>query len=568
MIFWGVIFCFGAVLNVLLGLHGWPSVLAGNLADPDSYMRLERLLQGIAKGHLQNIVARDDSGASVLVEWSHLLDFLLWIMAAPFAWIAGWKQALFVAGVALGPLSVGFLGVCLAFAARPFAEDSLLWTAGVAAALLPGLSTFAQPGVIHYHILLLAFIALSNGCIFRAWRGGTGYAFLGGLAGGLAIWLTPETMPFILLGFAALFLRWLEIPIGETIAACAAGFFDMLGFGFAIDPPQGGYAVPEIDRLSLVYVVLGLFILCGGTLCARLENWPRAKLQRPVGAAVMAGLILTWIALFPKVAMGPYGIMDAADMQKFFGVIQEQQPVKGLADVTMFLGPGILAAVYAAWRAFGTRSWPWAYLAACIFLTLILGQKYILFIGFSAAIAAVLLPVCLSHVNRALRARPAIAMSARLAILALVLVIPAVPGLRTTPSAAAAPDAPSCDLRQIGTLLAPFPGSIILAPMEDTPELLYRSEVKTVGSLYHHGLAGYLRARAAWRSPTGSVESPDVTATGATYVLFCHSIAPYAPVAGAPPGSLWDTLNAGTPPPWLTLRASDPATGWKLFVVR
>ncbi len=567
MIFWGVIFCLGAVLNILLGLHGWPSVLAGNLADPDSYMRLERLLQGIAKGHLQNIVARDDSGAGVLVEWSHLLDFLLWIMAAPFAWIAGWKQALFVAGVALGPLGVGFLGVCLAFAARPFAEDNLLWTAGLAAALLPGLSTFAQPGVIHYHILLLAFIALSNGCIFRAWRGGTGYAFLGGLAGGLAIWLTPETMPFILLGFAALFLRWLEIPIGETFAACAAGFFDMLGFGFAIDPPQGGYAVPEIDRLSLVYVVLGLFILCGGTLCGRLENWPRTNLRRPVGAAVMAGFIVTWIAIFPKVALGPYGIMDAADMHKFFGAMLELQPVTGAANLIALLGPGVLAALYAVWRAVASRSWPWAYLAACIGLTLILGEKFILFVGFSAAIAAALLPVCLSHVNQALRTRPTAAMPLRLAVLAFVLLLPLAPGL--TEKAAAGPaTGPSCSFRHIGPLLAPAGTAIVLAPIEDTPELLYRSNIKTVGSLYQHGVLGYLRARAAWRSPAGVVEPPAVTATGATFILFCHSIAPYAPVLGAPPDSLWSELNAGTPPPWLTFQASDPASGWQLFVVR
>ncbi len=568
MIFWGLIFLAGAVLNILLGLHGWPSVLAGNLADPDSYMRLERLLQGIARGHLQNMVARDESGAGVLVEWSHLLDFLLWIMAAPFAWIAGWQQALFVAAIALGPIGVGFLAVCLAFAARPFAEDNLLWTAGIAAALLPGLSCFALPGVIHYHILLLALIALSNGCILRAWRGGTGYAFLGGLAGGLAIWLTPETMPFILLGFAALFFRWLEAPIGETIAACAAGFFDMLGFGFAIDPPQGGYAVPEIDRLSLVYVVLGLFILCGGTLCARLETWPRATLRRPAGAAVMAGLILIWIAIFPKVAMGPYGIMDAADMKLFFGAMLELQPVTGAANLIALLGPGVLAALYAVWRAVAGRSWPWAYLAACICLTLVLGEKFILFVGFSAAIAAALLPVCLSQVNQALRARPAAAMPARLAVLAFVLILPLAPGLTGTATAASPATGPSCSLRHIGALLAPAGSAIVLAPIEDTPELLYRSNIKTVGSLYQHGVPGYLRARAAWRSPAGSIEPPAVSATAATFVLFCHADAPYAPALGAPADALWNQLNAATPPPWLTLRASDATTGWQLFAIR
>lgn len=116
---WAGLFLIGAGLNIVAGLHGWPAVLAGHLNDPDSYMRLERLSQGIAQGQLVNLVARDDSGAGVMVEWSCLLDVLLWLMAVPLSVFIGWRPALFAAGVALGPIGVGCLALALAFAVRP-----------------------------------------------------------------------------------------------------------------------------------------------------------------------------------------------------------------------------------------------------------------------------------------------------------------------------------------------------------------------------------------------------------------------------------------------------------------
>jgi hypothetical protein len=341
----GVLFLVSAGLNILLGAPDWAGVLAGSLNDPDSYMRLLRIEQGIHAGHLVVSVARDDSGAGVMVEWSRLLDMLLWAMAAPLAAVLGWHRALYAAGVAFGPLSVGFLGIVLAWVVEPFAARKYLWTAAVAAAVLPGLLTIAVPGVVHYHILLLAMIALTVGLVARAWQGDSWPGFLAGLSGGFAIWLTPETMPFVLMAYAALLMRWLSIRMGGTLMACAAGFFDVLGFGLTIDPPQGSYGVPEIDRLSLVYVALGMALLAGTGVLWRLEI-KQMKWRRPAGVALMAGVMLGWIAVFPKVAMGPYGVMSAADMHRFYGVIQEQQPLRGL-DLVIFLAPGVCRALYA-----------------------------------------------------------------------------------------------------------------------------------------------------------------------------------------------------------------------------
>jgi hypothetical protein len=540
------------------------------LNDPDSYMRLVRLEQGIHAGHLVTVVARDDSGAGVMVEWSRLLDMLLWMMAVPMALFIGWHRALFVAGVVLGPLGVGALGVVLAWVAEPFAARRYLWSAAVAAALLPGLLTFAAPGVVHYHVLLLALIAATAGFVARAWQNDVGYGFLAGMCGGFAIWLTPETMPFVLMVFGALLLRWWQVRMGAGITACAAGFFDVLGFALAIDPPQGGYLMPEIDRLSLVYVALAMLLLAGAALLWKMEQ--RLKRYRaPAGLALMAVLLGIWIAIFPKVVMGPYGIMSPDDMRKFFGVMLELQPVKGAAAVA-YLAPGLLALCYALWRVREPRGrWIWLHVAACTLVALVLGWKFILFVGFSACMGAALVPVVLSDVSLRFEAAPSLAMLGRLAVLILVFGVPEIAAsLPEHPSGIAAAEArkfPACGLRDISPLAAQAGDNIVLAQAEATPELLYRTRIKTVGSLYQHGVPGYLRSRDAWRSEPGSTVPDAVRATGAAYILFCPQAGRYAPVADLPRTTLWDALEAGTPPDWAVPVGAN-AAGWRLYRVQ
>ncbi len=564
--YWWMILA-GTLLNVALGAADWHGVLAGSLNDPDSYMRLLRIEQGIQSGHLLTNVTRDGSGAGVYVEWSRLLDALIWAACLPLAPFLGWHRALFVAGVALGPLASGALGAALAWAAEPFVARRYLWMAVIAAGLLPGLLTFAVLGVVHYHVWLLVLIVTTIAAVARAAQGDNGYGFLAGLSGGFAIWLTPETMPFVLMAFAALVLVWWRAPIALTLVCCAAGFVDVLGFGLTVDPPFGGYGVPAIDRLSLVYVVLGLLLLLGTGGLWRLERRGEAY-ARPLGLAIMALAVLGWVAVFPRVAMGPYGLMSPEDMRRFFGVMSELQPVQG-REIFIFLLPGALALAYALWRAKrGPAHIMWLYVSACAAVALVLGLKFILFVGFSATLAAGLVPFAVAEVSQGFAARAARASLARIGVLLTVIGLPWGVAFALPPPAApaGAKGAPACGLREIGTLLAPAGHSVVLAPVEDTPEILYRSEVDTVGSLYQHGVPAYLRAREAWRVAPSDTVPDAVRAAKAQYVLFCPQNARYGLVQDVAGQTLWDELQAGTAPPWLSLAGTN-VDGWRLYKI-
>ena len=575
-----LLFLLSAGLNILVGLHGWPSVLAGSLQDPDSYMRLLRIEQGIRAGHLLTNVAGDQSGAGVMVEWSRLLDIIIWLMAAPMAPFIGWHKALFAAGVALGPLGVGWLGISLAWAVEPVSLRRHLWAAAAAAAFLPALAEIALPGVVHYHIALLALIALTAGCVLRALREDRWFGFLAGVSGGFAIWMTPETMPFVLMAYAALALRWLKTPNAPTLIATGAGCFDVLALGFFVDPPAGGYAVPEIDRLSLVYVALGLILLASATMLSRI---PPKPWRGVVGVLIMALPLLGWMLAFPGVIEGPAGLLPPKEAHAFFTFIQEQMRPSGL-DMIVFLLPGAWAVLYAAWRAwqerkptplaadtplFGTpphAPLAWAYITLCAAVALGLGAGYLLFTSISAALAAALLPVALSGIEAK---GGGLAVGKRIGLLAFIFLTPLLAAQAeeraSTPSNAKT--FPSCNLLDVAPLLAPAAGQVVLAQPEDTPELLYRTHIFTVGSLYHHGIAGFMKDRAAWRALPGAALPQAVAATGAKYVLFCPQPGRYLLVSDLPDDTLWDALNKDTPPPWLKAVGHNK-NGWTLYKIR
>ncbi len=550
MIFWSLIFALGAGLNIALGWAGWPAVLSGHLAGPDSYMRLVRLLQGIHHGHLVNIAEGDQSGAGLLLDWSRLFDMLLWLLAAPLAAFIGWRDALFAVGVGFGPLSAGLLGLALAFAARPFAEDRLLWTAAPAASVFPALLALAPPGAVQSATLTMAMLAGAFGCTVRAWRGATGQAFLGGMLAAFALWLTPASLPVIVLGFLPLALRWWRAPIGAAIAAATAGFFDVIGFGFAIDPPQGGYAVPDLHRLSLIYLAFAFLTLFAGTTIWRLQGWKHVRWRRPAGAAVLVGVLLVWLLLFPQIVLQIY----------HFLAVQMRAAMPGQ---TSELVAGALGLAYAIWRYAAGRTWPSLYFAVCLLLALVLGWRLPEAAALAAVIAAGLVPVGLSELNRHFSTRPATGRVAWVAGLATILLVAVLPELAAGEPMFVGPSGPpACDLRGIGAVLRPDTGQIALAPPAATPELLYRTGIKTVGSLYPAGQAGFDRAMAAWRSPPAAAPSPALRLTGARLVLFCR-----APKPLAGPGSLWDALDHGAIPAWLALQAQTPA-GWQVFAIR
>ncbi|MFZ0020660.1 MAG: hypothetical protein WAL10_25360, partial [Acetobacteraceae bacterium] len=186
------------LVDVAIGAHWLPSVFHGALFNPDSYMRLARLDDILVAHAPIDVVARDGSGAGTVLYWSHLLDTLLLVLAVPLAPFLGEHEALRWAGVLLGPLSAGLLGMALAWAAAPLSEPARRWTAALSGSLAIPVIAYSLPGVVHHHTL----VALA-GVMCAGWAGRSGFA--GARAGRrlgawacFGLWLSPEVMPIVL----------------------------------------------------------------------------------------------------------------------------------------------------------------------------------------------------------------------------------------------------------------------------------------------------------------------------------------------------------------------------------
>jgi hypothetical protein len=568
-----LIFCFAAGLELLTGAQNFSLVLHGGLIDPDSYMRLLRIEQGLRHGGLTNIVQRDDSGVPLIVEWSRLFDAGLVAMAAPFAPFIGWHRAVLSAGIMSGPVSAGLLGIALAFAAAPFSEHRFVWTAPVSGMLLPGIHGYALFGIVHYHVVMLAAAVFTAGLAIRAGDGSRRMALTAGVCGGIAIWIMPETMPFVLLAFAGLGWRWLFHPFGDGMAWLGTGFASMLLLGTCIDPPQGGVFIPEIDRISIVYGALGVMVLAVTLWLAALDRSKPTPCRRAAfGMMGALAAFIFWLMQYPLVALGPYGLMSTRQMHLFFGMMTETQPVQGVGEAFLLLAPAGFALIYGLHRMWRARcdkeAWGyWLIVSMATLLSLALTARFVIFQQFPAGCAAALLPVVLTDASRHFILRPIRAAGARIGLIVSFLIVPYAPAaaIAAVHTEKTLSNPFSCAMRHVAPLLAPAAGKIVLTRAGEVPELLYRTRIIAVGSLYQHGIPGYLRARAAWRAAVTAKPSAALLATGAKFVLFCPSPQRYALVRTAPRDTLWDALAAGHPPRWLRQTGMDQTAGFRLY---
>ena len=582
-------FAIAAVLDTVIGLRSFPGVLHGDLLNPDSYMRLDRLHDILAAHAPLHVVLRDASGTGAVLHWSHLLDSLLLLLALPLRPLLSQPAALHVAAVLLGPLAMGLLGIATAWAMAPIADRDWRWLAPVLAGTAFPIVAYGLPGVAHHHVLLAVAAVMMAGAAGRAATGDRAAGCRLGVWAGASIWLSPESWPFVLMAFGGCGLAWMlsarrpgvrqsrDLAVGESLAAAGGLYLLVVACAFSVDPPLSGFGAIEVDRLSIVYLVLAAIICAIGWTLWGL-NRAGFSAARRIGIAALAAAVGLgiWFALFPAVLRGPGGLVNAEVTRIFVEGIQEMQPVASLPQAVGFLLDGAVATLLLVWFAVSRRSLLWAYSALCVGVMLVLGLRYLRFSTYPAAAAAVTLPVILTECTRLLALRPStVQAAARIVVIALmILTYPASVGLEeagaTDRAASRRPaGAPDCRVSKLGPMLAPYAGQVVLTDVNDVPELLYRTGILTVGSLYLRNVAGFMRLRAAWRSGPSDTVPEAVRATGATLVLACPLPGPYAGrsslVADLPPETLLDRLNRGEVPSWLKEVARDRASGHVLY---
>src|SRR6202034_4501272 len=135
------------------------------------------------------------------------------------------------------------------------------------------------------------------------------------------------------------------------------------------------------------------------------------------------------------------------------------------------------------------RSLLLTYAAVCLVVLMWLGWSHVRFSAYPEAAGAIALPIALTMVGAATATWHQIGQSfTPLATILLFIQVPylgQLPDMTGSAKAAATIELPACRVSDAVALLARHQGEVVLADVNDTPEILYKTQVRTVGSLYH-----------------------------------------------------------------------------------
>jgi hypothetical protein len=513
-----------------------------------------------------------------MLHWSHLIDSLLCLLMTPFSLFLPPHDALHAAALIFGPLNVSALGFAVAWAAAPFAERKYLWLAAILPPLSPAIASYGLVGVVHHHIAI-AIVAVV--CAGWAARLITGHAKANaGIALGawaaVGIWLTPETIPLTMMAFGALWLAWIVWPAREDIAQAIA----LTGITFAlvttlallVDPPATGIGAVEIDRISILFAGFALAVAGTGIglwVAHKRESRPG---QRFVVACVIGvACCAIWAATFQGSMFRGNMLVDTAQRDAMFSHIAEMLPIVGVLAGLHYLLTGTCATIVVIVLAARRRSLFLSYAAICLSGLLVLAWSHVRFAAYPEAAGAIALPIVLTLAERVTITWHQIGQSfTRLAAIILFVQVPylgQLPAFAGSALAASAVAPPACEFSDAATMLASHPGAVVLADVNETPEILYKTQVRTVGSLYHRDLAGFLRLRAAWRTPPSETVPPEIDAAEVSLVLGCKTPARSSLVSDVQTETLFDEVRTGHPPAWLRQIDAIPGSGYDLYEV-
>ena len=562
---------------LLIGSASFVYVANGMLSDVDSYMRLVRIQEALDHGTwFGDAVSRYDSGRGVIVPWSHVLDGAILLLRMPLQLFLPADQALFWAAAAVGPLSVGLLGMLCAWAAAPLTKGQWLWVAPVLAASMVPIASYGLLGDATHHVLLAVLAVGAWGAGGRAAFGNIRGGVLLGLFSGAGIWLSPEAMPFGMMAFGAVFLSWLGRPaqrVASALGAAGSVLFAVVAFGLLVDPPNAGWDVPEVDRLSVNFLCLALIVFAMSWVPRGLAALHFSTGLRFVTLGILgvAGVVL-WLTLFPTYLRGYAALMTPEEVAAFFSDNTELQPIRTPLIFLQNLGPAVLAVAGAFILGLReVRRLPgllWIYAGTCGVAGIALACVYVRFASYPAVAAAIMLPVLLAYASDPALQRWHTLL--RPALLAIFLVIPTFLAFSIAPEvegAGQSADRKQCRVKDSVPLLAPYPGAVVLANVNEGPELLYRTRIQIVGSIYHEGIAGFMRLRAAWNARDLTTVPPEVRATDARFILICPGAPAGTAIVFGPATTLLDRLNRNDPPPWLHSVAPAQEHGWVLYEI-
>lgn len=511
-------------------------VATGQFSNPDSYYKLV-LLEGYAQGEPINFNPRDNVPNGNWIHWSLPHSWTIWQLHKVFSLFGlDTQSALIWAGASLTLFSMLLLTALVAGTILSIGTyKATLATALLMASSLP-LAGYGQLQQITHHIFMLVPIAGAALCIIRSIKTpNAARDFFAGLLAGLALWISPETMPLVVIMVVLRMAIRMQFPESGKIWPMAAGLTGMILLAWLIDPPPPTFSAWSLDHISLAWL---LFVCLTALVMLVADYVTTHDIDVPKSFAWVAMTGITvgsiWLLLTPGATAGASGLLPDELKTVWWEQIQELKPATSSPEKMIgWLTTPIVAGLLALYWAWQKRLLWLGVLGMGALLYALLGGLHVRMGAAGALVSALAFGLSVSYMpvfaneekRHSIKAQTGGVLLVLLGPLQLLAVLGvALLNVNSDIISANKDKKNECAMQDITPQLNALPPSVILTTSSAASELLYRTHHKVIAGNYHHNVDGLLDVHRALLDTEPWDKSKEILQRRkVNYVLICES---------------------------------------------
>jgi hypothetical protein len=507
-------------------------VLRGDLPDTDDYMYLNQVLDWMkGQGWYDNVQHRLNPPAAVPIHFSRLAQLPMAAIVGVFELLGlGPKGGATLMALLYPLILLGVLFAVLRWVAESFMPKEWAGVTAFIGLFATNTLYLFQPGHVDHHNLIVIFVVLALGCALRMMQRPELHRWpvYAGLCMAAGLTVALEILPWLLL-LSAYLGFWAAAKGGNAARSgllYSLVLFAGSAFFLALTRPPADILNLDVLTYSAVYVILaaGVAVAFAGVFLA--AKAPRA-VRLTVGLLLSTGAGALFLRHFPDLIVGPYGGIDPALARIILDEVNEAKPMKTAADswfeVALAMGGSLVAmpaGIVFLKKAKGEQRWLWgllmALLTAALGLTLLYQRR---FAGTANMLEIIPLAVLLQRgwdwIGARWRGRRQVL--AEIGLLLLVGPLPAVllPALYDGRSfnmgvllfpVSFGPEEFACQSYELENALRDplrFGGKprLIMNPMGNGPELLFRTDHQVLAAPYHMDVEGNVDSTRFFSTP-------------------------------------------------------------------
>ena len=382
-----------SLILILLYIFVSSPVKKGELAGPDCYMRLIRVLDLYNTGRWYDpVLLRSNAPYGEKLHWTRPFDILLLLGSVPITLLADFKSALFWWGVAISPILMTVTLIALHWSTRPILSKDGPFLVVFIFFFQLGVLSYYQAGRPDHHSLLILVFVLSIGftlrIILKPFK--ILFCYIAGAISALSIWISVESiLPTCIILVVLGFLWVLENgDFSRKSLYYSLALFIITGFSMILERPWYDLATEDLDSLSVVHwSVLGFISLFWIIVSAfnrytGLFQKATSRLSFSlVGIAIVAIAILLF---FPKFYDGPYANVDPRIIPIWLDKVSELQPLlsksASLAIPVQLIASAIVCfpfLFYLLLRGTSVANWKgWIYISLSLLVLILVSLFY------------------------------------------------------------------------------------------------------------------------------------------------------------------------------------------------